>query len=217
MLAEADALLRAEGRYAATVTGVPWRRLLVITVVGAFIYDFDMGLHGGRGLQAVYSGLKVPLLLAVATLLCLPSFYVINALLGLRADFAAACRGVLASQAVLAVALCAFAPIVPVVYLSIDNYRAALLWNGFFFALAAGAGQIALARRYRILIRSNPRHRIARAAWGALYVFAAIQMAWVLRPFVGAPNLPTRFFREDAWSNAYLEVWRIVRGVMGGE
>ena len=36
-----------------------------------------------------------------------------------------------------------------------------------------------------------------------LYVFVAVQLAWVLRPFVGSPNVPTRFFRENAWSNAY--------------
>jgi hypothetical protein len=31
-------------------------------------------------------------------------------------------------------------------------------------------------------------------------------MAWVLRPFVGNPAQPTRFFREHAWSNAYVVV-----------
>jgi hypothetical protein len=47
-----------------------------------------------------------------------------------------------------------------------------------------------------------------------LYLFVAIQMGWVLRPFVGDPDQPTRFFRAGAWSNAYVEiatlVWRVV-------
>ena len=62
---------------------------------------------------------------------------------------------------------------------------------------------------YRALIASNPRHRIGRAAPGPgvlLYVFVAVQLAWVLRPFVGSPNVPTRFFRASAWSNAYVVV-----------
>ena len=70
------------------------------------------------------------------------------------------------------------------------------------------------ARHYRPLVARNPRHRVGRAAWLFLYVFVAIQSAWVLRPFVGAPGLPTRFFREGAWSNAYVmlvrSVWDLV-------
>jgi hypothetical protein len=39
-----------------------------------------------------------------------------------------------------------------------------------------------------------------------LYGFVAIQMGWVLRPFVGNPDQPTGFFRAGAWSNAYVEI-----------
>jgi hypothetical protein len=39
-------------------------------------------------------------------------------------------------------------------------------------------------------------------------------MAWVLRPFVGDPNQPTHFFREGAWGNAYVEVARMIVGVL---
>jgi hypothetical protein len=41
-------------------------------------------------------------------------------------------------------------------------------------------------------------------------------MAWVLRRFVGAPNQPIQFFREDSWGNAYEVVLRLVwRAVFG--
>ena len=49
-----------------------------------------------------------------------------------------------------------------------------------------------------------------------LYVFVAIQLAWVLRPFIGSPNVPTRFFREDAWSNAYVVVLDTIWKTLGG-
>ena len=55
-------------------------------------------------------------------------------------------------------------------------------------------------------IAGDPRHRIGRAAWVALYVFVAIQAAWVLRPFIGSADYPTELFRDDAWSNAYVRV-----------
>jgi hypothetical protein len=46
--------------------------------------------------------------------------------------------------------------------------------------------------------------------WLGLYVFVGIQMAWVLRPFVGAPGQPVQFFRPESWVNAYEVVLRLV-------
>ncbi|MBN2369895.1 MAG: hypothetical protein JXO72_05360, partial [Vicinamibacteria bacterium] len=77
---------------------------------------------------------------------------------------------------------------------------------------AATAPSVRAGRRP--LIHSNSKHRLARRAWLALYVFVAIQMSWILRPFIGDPTLSTRFFRAQAWGNAYVElanvIWRAV-------
>lgn len=165
-----------------------------------------MGYFNTKPLQALYSGIKVPMLLGISTLICLPSFYAINALLGLRRDFETALRGVLASQAVLGVCLAALGPVTAVIYLSILRYPSAVFFNGVQFTLATIFSQFMLARHYKPLIAANRRHGIGKSAWLVLYVFVAIQMAWVLRPFIGAPGLTTRFFREEAWSNAYVRV-----------
>ncbi|MCA8978163.1 MAG: hypothetical protein KDC98_25775 [Planctomycetes bacterium] len=215
LIANADALLRGEGPYAAGRGVVPWPKLLALVAVGGFAYGAVMGSYGVRALQAFYSASKVPLLLLFATIVCLPNFYVVNVLLGLRDDFSAACRGIFAAQATLAVTLATLAPITIVVYLSIDGYDGAIVCNGVMFLVATITAQIALGRHYRALIATNPRHRLGRAAWMVLYVFVAIQLAWVLRPFVGSPNMATHFFREDAWSNAYIEVFLAVARVFG--
>jgi hypothetical protein len=213
MLASIDALLRSKGRYAVGKGKLPLTQLGLITVASGFFYGMVMGFYGERLLQAIYSGLKVPLLLAVSTLICIPSFYVVNALLGLRDDFAAAFRGVLTAQATLAVTLAALAPLTVLIYLSILSYPQAVFFNGIQFAVATGAGHLMLMHHYRPLVRANSRHRFGRLTWLCVYIFVAIQMAWVLRPFIGAPSLPTRFVREDAWSNAYVQVietiWRV--------
>ena len=62
--------------------------------------------------------------------MCLPNFYVVNNVLGLRADFVAACRGIFAAQAAVAVVLAALAPITAFGYVSGASYRFALLLNG---------------------------------------------------------------------------------------
>lgn len=217
MIGAADALLRGEGPYAAGRGVVPWRQLVLLVIAGGFVYGAVMGAFGARGLQALYSASKVPLLLGCATLVCLPNFYVVNVLLGLRDDFSAACRGVFAAQATLAVVLAALAPLTAVFYVSSDSYAGAKVWNGLMFLVGTVTGQVALNHHYQALIAQNPAHRWGRVAWVVLYVFVAIQLAWVLRPFLGAPDMPTGFFRQDAWSNAYVEVFNtIARLVRGG-
>ena len=52
--------------------------------------------------------------------------------------------------------------------------------------------------------------------WIFIYVFVGIQMAWVLRPFVGDPLRPVQFFREDSWSNAYEVVAQMIWEVLAG-
>ena len=71
------------------------------------------------------------------------------------------------------------------------------------FAVASFSGQRLLWAYYRPLVRRNPKHRQMLWTWLAIYIFVGIQMAWVLRPFVGDPGAPVQFFREHSWGNAY--------------
>lgn len=212
MITAIDGLLRAEGRFAVGRGRVPVERLALVLGACGFCYGLAMGSYAGRPLQSLYSGLKVPLLLVLSTGVCLPNFYVLCALLGLRDDFAAALRGVLAAQATVAVGLFALLPIVVLFYASGVDYSTAILGNGAAFALATLAGQRTLDRHYAPLVRADRRHALARRAWVLLYVFVAIQLAWVLRPFVGDPGRTSAFVRDDAWSNAYVVVLRDVLG-----
>lgn len=215
MIQSVEAVLRCEGRHRVGGANVPWAQLAVMVCAGGFVYGLVMGSYAGRSLQALYSGIKVPMLLGISSVICLPSFYVILSLLGLRRDFAAAFRGILAAQATLALCLAALAPVTAVIYLSIDNYQLATMSNGIQFALATIGGQSTFNQHYRPLIRAHARHLLGKWAWTVVYVFVAIQMAWVLRPFIGTPGLPPAFFREDAWSNAYVAVTRTVLDVFG--
>lgn len=212
MLRQVDGLLRAEGVYAVGAPRVPFGRFALLVFVGSFAYGAAMGSFGLRPLQMLFSASKVPILLSLATVVCLPSFFVVNTLLGLRDDFPSAMRAVFAAQATVAIALLALLPIILFIYASSDDYRFAIQANGCLFLLATLAGQRGLDRHYRPLVAKEPRHRIARRLWVVLYVFVAVQLAWVLRPFIGSPNLEVRFFREGAWSNAYVVLFKDVLG-----
>lgn len=227
-LSLADGLLRAEP-WAAGVSlhggeAQPIvRRLLIVTAVmtvfGLF-YGALMGTFGGvtpdRFEQVFYSATKVPFLLFVTFLLSLPSFFVVNSLIGLRDDFGQVLRALVATQAGLTVVLAALGPITAVWYLSVPDYGLAKLFNTAMFGVASLAGQIQLQRHYRPLIVKDPRHRWAMRGWLVIYAFIGIQLAWVLRPFIGAADLETTFFRQDAWTNAYVEMARLLGRVVGG-
>jgi len=201
-------LLRGEREFASGRGAIPWLAIVVVVALFGAAHGALIGSFTLRAEQALYSALKLPLLIACSTAMCLPSFYAINSVMGLRDDFSAALRGVLCAQAIVAVVLASLAPIVLLIYLSSDSYRGAVLVNGLAFCAASLCGQFALARHFRPLIARNRRHALACGAWLALYWFVTIQLAWVLRPFVGAPGMEPTFLRPQAWSNAYVALAR---------
>jgi hypothetical protein len=176
---------------------------------GAVMGSFG-GLAGERSWQILISAVKVPLFLLATFGLSLPSFFVLNNLLGVRTDFDRVLRALISGQAGLTVVLAALAPYTFLWYASSASYPGALLFNGLMFAIASLAGQILLRIWYRPLLARRPQHRWLLRIWLVVYVFVGIQMAWILRPFVGEPGMPIQFFREDTWGNAYIIVGRVV-------
>jgi hypothetical protein len=187
--------------------------ILAIMVYGMF-YGGVMGTYGGVGgtrfWQVVYSAVKVPILLVATFLLSLPSFLVLNTLCGLRDDFSRVLRALLSTQAGLTVILSSLAPFTAFWYISGSAYQDAILFNGLMFGVASFSAQWMLRREYAPLIRGKPKHRYMLYTWLVIYVFVGIQLGWVLRPFVGNPQYPVQFFREESWSNAYEVVIEMV-------
>src|SRR5215204_1380839 len=163
LLLNADDLLRGRLRDDAPARS---ELLHLCTLVLAFglLYGAVMGTFSGLGegklLQVLYSALKVPLLLLATFALALPSFFVINTLMGLREDFFAATRALVATQAGLTVILASFSPFTATWYLSNADYASAVLFNAVMFGLASLAAQVLLRRFYRPLIEKDPRHRV---------------------------------------------------------
>jgi len=193
--------------------------LIGYILVCGLLYGAVMGTFGGvsgaRIWQVAFSAVKVPMLLLVTFAITLPSFFVLNTLLGLRDDFGEALRSLAATQAGLSIVLLSLAPFTAFWYLSSGHYPTAILCNGLMFAVASVSAHGLLRRYYRRLIARNARHRWLLRIWLFLYAFVGIQMGWILRPFVGDPTLPTQFFRREAWGNAYVKVAQLIWSVLG--
>lgn len=218
---EAERVLRGESLpRGESAPGVPrlWALIGCVLCFG-IAYGAVMGSFGGfsqgRQIQILYSGCKVPLLILSAFVLSLPSFFVLNTLFGLRADFGAAVRALLSTQAGLTIILASFAPFTAVWYCSFADYNRAILFNGVMFLAASLAAQGLLWRSYMPLISRDRKHLWLLRSWLFLYSFVAIQMAWLLRPFVGDPQSAPEFFRADSWGNAYLVVGGLIWRALG--
>jgi hypothetical protein len=195
--------------------GFAFAWLMATIVVFGLTYGGVMGSFGGIStqgvVQVVYSAFKVPLLLLATFLVSLPSFVVISTLLGLRGDLSESLRALVATQAGLAIILASLAPFTAFWYAGSDSYTAAVAFNGLMFAVASFSAQWLLRGYYQPLVARNRRHRTMLRLWVALYAFVAIQMAWILRPFIGAPGRPAQFLRDDVRSlDAYVTVIRLV-------
>ncbi|MBK8271187.1 MAG: hypothetical protein IPK83_23880 [Planctomycetes bacterium] len=216
-ISRADDFLHARGDFLpafGTKRPAWWMPAIIVgfaPLYGALMGSFQFD-SAERLLQIAYSAIKAPLLLGATTILCLPVFFVINTILGLRDDFRDAIQSILAGQAGLSVTLASLGPFTRFWYFSTEDYRAALLFNAAMFTIATAAGQLVMWRYYRILVRRNLRHVVALALWLVLYAFVGIQMGWILRPFIGSPGMDVTFFREGAFTNAYVVVAELIVG-----
>ena len=191
-------------------SGFGTQALAPVLVLATVSYGLVLGSRSLNPLQMLYSAAKMPALVTGGALVCMPSFWVLNTVLGLRDDFPVVLRAIARSQTTLALMLASLAPFTVIAYLSSNSYPVATTWNGGMFLLASLVGQWHLTRLYAPLVRANPRHQTCRRVWLLLHIFVTIQLAWMLRPFIGAPSLPTTLFRQGVWDNAYVVVTNTV-------
>lgn len=214
-----DLLLRGDRR---TVEDGPWAlgptTSLALIVLGTALVGAAVGANDpSRPGQILISAVKLPCLLLASGLVTLPFLVVLHAATtgaasGIQ-DGLRAWRTVLAAEVGLTMSLLSLAPLLllgPASGLGYDLVRATDLAIFAIALLHAGV----LMRRLLPSGETGSRARWIMAVWLTVHAFTAIQLAWMLRPFVGSPDLPPRWFREDPFTNAYLEIaailWRIV-------
>jgi len=220
LAAQIRAALRGTGADDSVRPGRGLLSLAFIATASAMTYGAVMGsyglINGGDPLQILYSAIKAPMLLLVTFALTLPSFLVVNTLLGLRDDIASVVHALLTAQTVVAIALLSLSPLTLFWYVSFKDYDPAILFNGLMFALASIGAQRPLRVRYAAFIRRNRRHAHMLKLWLVAYAFVGIQMGWVLRPFIGRQGMPVQFFRAEKWDNAYVIVARMIWRTIAG-
>jgi hypothetical protein len=191
----------------------------LIVVAGAGVYGAAMGSWRAP-LQALYVGLKFPLILLLVTAGNALLNGMLAPLLGLNLSFRQSALAILTSMTVASIILGSFSPLVafavwnappmiPGQALSGGTYSAIMLGHVLVIALAGIMANLRLLELLRNISGNGKTAGRVLVAWLAGNLFVGTQLCWIFRPFIGSPALPVQFLRADAFQgNFYEAVWR---------
>ena len=196
---------------------------LAVIVVGAGLYGAAMGWWRDP-MQALYVGIKFPLIILITTLANALLNAMLAPLLGLNLTLRQSLLAVLMSFAITAAILGAFSPLMAFVVWNAPSmspevkstaaYALIKLTHVVVIAFAGIAGNV---RLFQLLTQLGGSRRIAKRvmlAWLTVNLFLGSQLTWIARPFIGAPQLPVAFLRDGALQgNFYENVFHTVTGL----
>jgi len=177
-------------------------------LVFSAIHGFCLGIYSGLPQMAV-GAVKVPLLLLLTLAVCSPALYAFNIILGPRLSFRQIISVLCVKTYLLSIILVSFSPIVAFFMVTGGTHDFATLLNVGVFALAGLLGVRLLWNAMQYLTRRSGRQPQYGLMWCRMlvYVFVGTQLAWTLRPFVGARG-EFHLFRQIG-GNIYLYVIEI--------
>lgn len=167
--------------------------------------------------QALSSAAKLPVLFLATLLVCAPTLYFFNLNFGSNQSLGQNVALMLTTITVTSVLLLSFAPVVTFFLLTTSQYQFFKLLNVGVFSVSGIVGVVFLSQGMRIVSYGGKEGVAARRSvvwlWIILYAFVGSQMAWTLRPFVGAPGLPFELFRQlggNFYSNILFSIGEIL-------
>lgn len=196
----------------------PWllvKFCVAIIVVGSGMYGAVMGSWRSP-LQALYTGIKLPLVILLTTLGNGLLNGMLAPLLGLNLTFRQSLVVILMSFALMSAVLGALTPVAwfvvwntppltPALQLSSSEYGAMQLALAGFIALAGVAGNAHLLPLLSEWARSRVVAVKVLLAWLAGNMFLGSQIAWVLRPFIWDPARPVEFIGREYFHGSFYE------------
>jgi hypothetical protein len=191
-----------------------------VIFLGAGIYGATLGLWRDE-LQAVFTALKFPLLVFLTCGANAALNGCLGQLLGSGMGFRQTTLAILMSFAVTAIVLAAVAPIMLFLLWNTPPLAEGNAVGGHSLTLLAHVGMIAFAgvigvrRLFRLVVQTSGSAAAARRVllgWLVGNLLLGSQLAWVLRPFIGSPQLAVEFLRPDPLRGNFFEaVWHALR------
>lgn len=193
------------------------RAMLLSSIAFFALYGAVMGSTHSLW-QALSSAAKLPVLFLATLFVCAPTLYFFNVLFGSNQNLTQNVALILTAITVTAVILLSFAPITLFFLLTTSQYQFFKLLNVAIFSVAGVMGVVFLAQGMRIVSAGSDgsargRRRVLQL-WMFLYAFVGSQMAWTIRPFIGAPSMQFELFRQLG-GNFYTNIFTSLGEVLG--
>ncbi len=221
-LAIIETILRNRHRFFTEIRGgvelgQKMRAMLVSSMAFLALYGAVMGSTHSLW-QALSSAAKLPLLFLATLVVCSPTLYFFNLIFGSDQSLTQNFALILTAITVTAVLLLSFAPIVLFFLLTTSHYQFFKLLNVGVFTVAGVVGVTFLSQGMRVVSASGKEGAQARRnvlrLWILIYAFVGSQMAWTLRPFIGAPSMKFELFRQLG-GNFYANIFASIGEILG--
>ncbi len=225
------------GRSGGDAVNVPLRLFVPMAIGLGATYGFFMGWYSismrwgsgtsGGYLQTLASMVKVPGLFLLTLAVTFPSLYVFSAILGGRVTFGALIRLLVGTVVVSLAVAASFGPILAFFTLSTTSYPFMVVLNVVLLAVGGFVGlgflRKALKRATEVLPNvadenaqpAEEQSGVIFAIWAMIYGAVGVQMAWLLRPFIGHPGVEFTFFRARS-GNFIIGLFESLRHMLGG-
>jgi hypothetical protein len=170
-----------------------------IILLFAFIYGVVMGSYNSF-LQSIVTGVKVPVLITLALLICFPALYVIQYILGSKMGLVQMIIMILSGFLMFSSILVSFAPIVLFFMITGNDYNFLKLLHVAIFTFSGIFGMRIILEALKFSCeKKNIYPKIGLNIfkfWIFVFAFVGMQLAWNLRPFLGDKNEEFELFRE---------------------
>jgi len=217
-----EGILRNRNRFFSEIRdgaelGEKMQAMLISSIAFFALYGAVMGSTHSLW-QVLSSAVKLPVLFLATLVVCSPTLYFFNLVFGSNQSLTQNFCLILTAIAVTSVILLSFSPIVVFFLLTTSQYQFFKLVNVGVFAVAGVIGVRFLAQGMRIVSAGGDDGVKARRnvlwLWILVYAFVGSQMAWTLRPFIGAPSLEFELFRQLG-GNFYANVFASIGEILG--
>ena len=219
-LAVIEAILRNRDHFFVEIRdgvglGDKMRAMLISSILFLALYGAVLGSTHSLW-QTLSSAIKLPILFLATLIICSPTLYFFNVLFGSNQSLTQNIALILTAITVTAVVLLSFAPIVLFFLLTTSSYQFFKLLNVLIFTLSAVMGVVFLNKGMKIVSADQEGARTRRLVmwlWVIVYAFVGSQMAWTLRPFIGAPSMQFELFRQlggNFYSNVFASIGEIL-------
>jgi hypothetical protein len=187
---------------------------IAVIFAGAGSYGAAMGWWRDPH-QALFTAIKLPLIILLTTIGNALLNAMLAPLLGLNLPIRQSFAAILMSCTIAAAILGAFSPLLAFLVWNAPAMTAKASANGVYnlmllahVAAIALAGLTGNARLFQLLKRLGGSRWVAQkvlVAWLAGNLFLGSQLSWILRPFVGSPQLPVEFLRATSFHGNFFE------------